>query len=959
MAEKNECEQTKNKSEKDNTGSNRSIESSVSLGKDAEQVQYESRPHRDQNEMVVPSNDSNTSKMDSSKEADRTDKPEAEIDSVNDDAGGKESKKEAAQRIKNKDQFIVECNSSLDTNRPVSNNCGREISQAKQGLEGHEGDSHTNTGAGSDTQVLKPAQTENKPVDATTEDYHKGISGQKVASETIIFEKQLQCKSTEDKDKDKEDMNSAKSVQLSENTAAEKDIKQTKPKISDLAKETSKHKEPICLTSSGPISKSSIGTENEVIETKTKSPSSDESDLLKTVDNDESEGKDGEKSYPSIEKSKDSSNSGSVLNTVNPVSENSQGTRTETIAFPKKQDSIVKTKDIQKSNVGTENKELIDTANALNGDKSDNLKTMKDIESKSEEQTRNHMNVARPINSRNSDSMRDMVRPDTSNYLTKSTSDHKKLSSLMETEDIQKSNTAADNKEAFENKKIPVNDNPDNLKTLENDECNVEGDKNNQDLTNPALSIDNDSIVGIKQSSITDNQASKVTADPKKQKSLVDTENIRKYFVGNENKEIIETRKKTTDDEKSEILKTSENQEPKSTDRNKNHSVLVKPSDSITSDSTRDIKHLDTTNMQVAKGIPEFKSPDSLVETEYVATSGIEAANDENVETKTKLLLSDKSVKPQPVRTEDTKNIENQKHLKSVKLEGASGQNCAINITQPNLKSSSLTKDNTEPKISGCSAESAVKQNLQAENKESEGKCINQPDPVTKLKTIIKTEAKPSPDTIIVENGIVRRVKAKPSNDRVSELKGNRGRTRANVQNDKESDLKQKDNSRTAAPDDSWGIDHGETDKAIKTRCQENEEKQSKLDQESIKTSTPKKNIKSAVQDEPEATEVADDASTVDSVSSFANLDVDKDAGDSTSTEDNEKDDELPDFSKRTAQDPNFAVVCSFLNMFGPMLNLPGWSLDEIEQALDTTTDLALTAGNLQIKISLVALFLK
>ena len=50
-------------------------------------------------------------------------------------------------------------------------------------------------------------------------------------------------------------------------------------------------------------------------------------------------------------------------------------------------------------------------------------------------------------------------------------------------------------------------------------------------------------------------------------------------------------------------------------------------------------------------------------------------------------------------------------------------------------------------------------------------------------------------------------------------------------------------------------------------------------------------------------------------------------------------------FTKRASNDPNFAVVYSFLSLFGGLLNLPECSLDELEQSLDNCNDLHLQAG--------------
>ncbi|XP_065055748.1 remodeling and spacing factor 1-like [Rhopilema esculentum] len=51
-------------------------------------------------------------------------------------------------------------------------------------------------------------------------------------------------------------------------------------------------------------------------------------------------------------------------------------------------------------------------------------------------------------------------------------------------------------------------------------------------------------------------------------------------------------------------------------------------------------------------------------------------------------------------------------------------------------------------------------------------------------------------------------------------------------------------------------------------------------------------------------------------------------------------------FTKRASNDPNFAVVYSFLSLFGGLLNLPECSLDELEQSLDNCNDLHLQAEN-------------
>ncbi len=61
---------------------------------------------------------------------------------------------------------------------------------------------------------------------------------------------------------------------------------------------------------------------------------------------------------------------------------------------------------------------------------------------------------------------------------------------------------------------------------------------------------------------------------------------------------------------------------------------------------------------------------------------------------------------------------------------------------------------------------------------------------------------------------------------------------------------------------------------------------------------------------------------------------------------DNQSED-CPTFSKRASNDPNFAVVFSFLSLFGSLLNIPEFSLKEFEDGLDNCTDFALDAGEL------------
>lgn len=42
-------------------------------------------------------------------------------------------------------------------------------------------------------------------------------------------------------------------------------------------------------------------------------------------------------------------------------------------------------------------------------------------------------------------------------------------------------------------------------------------------------------------------------------------------------------------------------------------------------------------------------------------------------------------------------------------------------------------------------------------------------------------------------------------------------------------------------------------------------------------------------------------------------------------------------YKGRTCQLPDFAVICSFLEIFGPLLELPSFSISDLEQAIDCT----------------------
>lgn len=66
------------------------------------------------------------------------------------------------------------------------------------------------------------------------------------------------------------------------------------------------------------------------------------------------------------------------------------------------------------------------------------------------------------------------------------------------------------------------------------------------------------------------------------------------------------------------------------------------------------------------------------------------------------------------------------------------------------------------------------------------------------------------------------------------------------------------------------------------------------------------------------------------------------------SIEESEKSsDSDPAFTKRASNDPNFATVYSFLSLFGHLLNLPEFSIDDFEQGLENCNDLSLKTGSL------------
>ena len=69
-----------------------------------------------------------------------------------------------------------------------------------------------------------------------------------------------------------------------------------------------------------------------------------------------------------------------------------------------------------------------------------------------------------------------------------------------------------------------------------------------------------------------------------------------------------------------------------------------------------------------------------------------------------------------------------------------------------------------------------------------------------------------------------------------------------------------------------------------------------------------------------------------------------------SSAEDSDKSSESEvEFTKRASNDPNFAIVYSFLSLFGHLLNLPEISIDELEQCLENCNDLNLRQGKVEI----------
>ena len=67
--------------------------------------------------------------------------------------------------------------------------------------------------------------------------------------------------------------------------------------------------------------------------------------------------------------------------------------------------------------------------------------------------------------------------------------------------------------------------------------------------------------------------------------------------------------------------------------------------------------------------------------------------------------------------------------------------------------------------------------------------------------------------------------------------------------------------------------------------------------------------------------------------------------GDLSNDESDKESDEYPSFTRRAANDPNFAVVYSFLIVFGELLNIPECTLQQLEDSLDNCNDFALEAG--------------